>query len=145
LALSLGCRGGGGEGRWSSCSQSSYVMRACVWAAVAGRPLRGSSCPLSRPSLNFLTHFLSRYRIVPGDRAAEAILTSKPRLSPGLRMSGAVPLFSFLLLWHGLRLYYHHPLLLLLLQFGITFVRGCYNYIPKTNDVSRVCSVAAIL
>jgi len=27
----------------------------------------------------------------------------------------------------------------------ITFMKGTYNYIPETNPVSRVCTVAAIL
>ena len=27
----------------------------------------------------------------------------------------------------------------------VTFAQGTYNYIPETNHVSRVCSVAAML
>jgi hypothetical protein len=36
-----------------------------------------------------------------------------------------------------------HPLLLLLLF--IIFMQGIYNYIPETNNVSRVYNVTAIL
>ena len=36
-------------------------------------------------------------------------------------------------------------LLLLLLLLVTTFVQGIYNYIPETNHISRVYSVAAIL
>ena len=36
-------------------------------------------------------------------------------------------------------------LLLLLLLLFITFMQGIYNYVPETNNVSRVYSFAAIL
>jgi len=31
------------------------------------------------------------------------------------------------------------------LIFVITFMQGIYNYIPETNHVYRICSVAAVL
>ena len=38
-----------------------------------------------------------------------------------------------------------HVILLLLLLLLIAFMHGIYNYIPKTNHISTVHSVAAIL
>jgi hypothetical protein len=35
--------------------------------------------------------------------------------------------------------------ILLLLLLVVTFMQGIYNYIPETNNVSRVYNVAAIL
>jgi len=42
-------------------------------------------------------------------------------------------------------LYTNFMLLLLFLLFVITFMQGIYNYIPETNSISRLYSVAATL
>jgi len=36
-------------------------------------------------------------------------------------------------------------IIIIIIILGITFIKGIYNYIPETNHVSRVYSVAAVL
>jgi hypothetical protein len=40
---------------------------------------------------------------------------------------------------------YSLRIIIIIITLVITFMRGIYNYIPETNHVSRVYSVAAVL
>jgi hypothetical protein len=49
---------------------------------------------------------------------------------------------------HFLTLLFNSPNLVprgIIITIFITFTQGIYNYVPETNHVSRLCSVAAVL
>ena len=54
------------------------------------------------------------------------------------------PLYYFTYFWHSIIIIIIIVVIIIIILF-ITFVEGIYNYIPETNHVTRVHSVAAIL